>query len=67
MTPDEIRSHIESLMGWKEGESVAFSFPTLRDLVRGKDPEFDVYLASYIKHGSHWFIKDTGKRKRFDY
>jgi len=67
LSPDEIRSHIEKLMGWKEGESVTLSFTALRNLVRGRDPKFDLYFASYIEQGLHWFIKDSGKRRRYDY
>jgi len=53
-------------MRWKPGSSIVFSLPTLRDLVRGKDPDFDNYLNEYIKGGHHLFIKYE-KKTRIDY
>ena len=52
-TNDYIRAKIEGLMGWKRGESIAFSFRALQAFVRGKDPEFDKEFASYLEEGGH--------------
>jgi len=57
MTIGEARIQIEQLLGWQEGDSDCFSLPTLRELVRGKDPKFDADLASFLDSGKHLFAQ----------
>ena len=53
---NEIRAKIESLMGWRRGESRAFGLRTLQSFVRGKDPKFDEELSLYLDRGEHFFV-----------
>lgn len=47
----ELRKRAEKTLGWKEGESKSFSFPTLREFVRTKSPKLHYLMGLAITSG----------------
>ena len=52
---DELRLEAEKLLGWEEGKSRCFSFPTLREFIREKSPKLHRQMSEVIQEGGHLF------------
>jgi len=47
------RKRIAECLGWSVNDTRSFSLPTLRELVRGKDPELAAQFDRFLQSGRH--------------
>jgi hypothetical protein len=50
---EELRRRAEKALGWEEGASKSFSFPTLREFIRTKSPKLHYLMGLAISSGKH--------------
>jgi hypothetical protein len=47
------RKRIAECLGWSVKDTRSFSLPTLRELVKDKDPELAAQFNDFLKSGRH--------------
>lgn len=50
---NEMRARVAQVLGWTLDDTMGFSAPTLREMVRGKDAALTAELTALIHGGGH--------------